>query len=235
MKNYLSFGGGVNSVALHLLLIDEGVEFESIFVNHGTDWPETYEYLEMFQKWLKHNGYRPITVILPIVRRKKIGAEWHTLIDFCEDRKNIPQQWPRWCTGDWKKDPINQYVEKPCFMMIGIDAGEARRARLSVKGGIEYRYPLIEHDINRAGCKEIIKKHGLAEPMKSGCYICPFQSRFQWIELRKKHPDLFCRAEQLEENSGRTFVKNQRLESVVNEKQRKLFKIDEFPPCECML
>lgn len=32
MKNYLSFGGGVNSVAMMLLLLDEGVEFEAVYV-----------------------------------------------------------------------------------------------------------------------------------------------------------------------------------------------------------
>jgi tRNA U34 2-thiouridine synthase MnmA/TrmU len=33
MRNYLSFGGGVNSVAMMLLLLDEGIEFEAVYVN----------------------------------------------------------------------------------------------------------------------------------------------------------------------------------------------------------
>lgn len=49
MKKYLSFGGGVNSVAMMLMLLDQKDDFEAIFVDHGTDWPETYEYFEMFQ------------------------------------------------------------------------------------------------------------------------------------------------------------------------------------------
>jgi len=40
MKNYLSHGMGVNSTALMLLLADEGIEFESVFVYHGGDYPE---------------------------------------------------------------------------------------------------------------------------------------------------------------------------------------------------
>jgi 3'-phosphoadenosine 5'-phosphosulfate sulfotransferase (PAPS reductase)/FAD synthetase len=58
--NYLSFGAGVNSTALMLYLLDRGVDFEAVFVNHGTDYPETYEYVQ----YLKDNGYR-ITVIKP--------------------------------------------------------------------------------------------------------------------------------------------------------------------------
>jgi 3'-phosphoadenosine 5'-phosphosulfate sulfotransferase (PAPS reductase)/FAD synthetase len=30
--------------------MDEGIDFEAVFVDHGGDWPETYEYVEMFSK-----------------------------------------------------------------------------------------------------------------------------------------------------------------------------------------
>lgn len=45
MKQYLSYGGGVNSTALLLHFIDHGVDFEAVFANHETDLPETYEYV----------------------------------------------------------------------------------------------------------------------------------------------------------------------------------------------
>ena len=54
MKKYLSHGMGVNSRALMLLLEDEGIEFENVFVNHGGDYPETYEYVI----YLKDKGIR---------------------------------------------------------------------------------------------------------------------------------------------------------------------------------
>jgi hypothetical protein len=66
MKKYLSYGGGVNSTAMYLLMLDQGIEFESVFVHHGTDWPETYQYVAGFQWWLKANGHKPITVLIPI-------------------------------------------------------------------------------------------------------------------------------------------------------------------------
>lgn len=52
MKNYLSFGGGVNSVAMYLIMLDDGMipgdstnGFEAVYVDHGGDWPETLEYV----------------------------------------------------------------------------------------------------------------------------------------------------------------------------------------------
>jgi len=89
-------------------------------------------------------------------------------------------------------------VQKPCFMFIGIDAGEAHRAKITSKGKIEYRWPLIEEDIDREGCKQIIRDHVLPVPPKSGCFICPFQRPDQWKKLRREHPDLFCIAQKLE-------------------------------------
>ena len=223
-------GFGVNSVALYLMLIDQGVEFEAVYADHGADWPETADYVKLF------TDLYPVTILNPKVNRPHNGGrkEWSNLIDFCKDRKIIPQQWPRWCTADWKKDIVSKYVEKPCWMFIGIDAGESKRAKITSMGRIEYRWPLIEEGIDRDGCKQIIADHGLPIPPKSGCFICPFQRPDQWRKLRREHPDLFCIAVQLEKNSGRTYKKGTSLDVLINEKQKSLFGED-YPPCECGL
>ena len=49
MRRYLSFGGGVNSTALYILLEQEGMEFEAVFAHHGADWPETYGHIQRAQ------------------------------------------------------------------------------------------------------------------------------------------------------------------------------------------
>lgn len=241
MKNYLSYGGGVNSVAMYLLLCDEGIDFEPIFVNHGTDYPETYEYFDMFSEWADKKGYPKITILNPIVQ----GSD--TLYNHCLKYKMVPSIMNRWCTSKWKIRPIMKYCETPCFQNIGIDFGERKRARISTNKGVENRYPLIEHELCRDDCKDIIKRHGLPVPMKSGCYICPFQRVSQWKELRMKHPDLFCQAEQLEKLNmdyrksigKKPLFLNEypkaRLRNVVEEKQLNLFPEYDYPPCQCML
>lgn len=240
MRNYLSFGGGVNSVALHLFMLDQGIEFESVFVNHGTDWPETYQYVAGFQWWLKANGYPPITILRPLVQNHT------TLIGYYEWKRKVPSIMRRDCTDKFKIRTLQRYQKAPCFVHLGIDAGEAKRARISTRNGMENRYLLIEHDIDREGCVKIIKDHGLPIPMKSGCYICPFQKRSQWIDLRKKHPCLFQRADNLEAaniedriangKSGFTLLNSGKtLPATVDEKQRKLWQEDEYPPCNCFL
>ena len=236
MRNYLSFGGGVNSVALHLLLLDQGVEFESVFVHHGTDWPETYDYVAGFQWWLKQNGHKPITVL-----RTKT-----TLEDYCNKYRMVPNMRMRWCTRDFKVKPLYKYFTPPAFCMLGIDYGEIKRAKLNTNKGFENRFPLIEYEIDRGGCKEIIKKYGLPVPMKSGCWICPFQRAGQWKNLRHTHPDLFCKASIIEQNNydmqtekGKKgmylSMRGVPLKTIVQEDQMVLFEQDEYPPCQCGL
>jgi hypothetical protein len=58
-------------------------------------------------------------------------------------------------------------------------------------------------NIDREGCKRIIKEAGLPIPVKSGCYFCPFQSKESLLRLLKKHPDLYAKAEALEKNCSR--------------------------------
>ena len=236
---------GVNSVAMHLLLLDQRDDFEAIFVDHGTDWPETYEYLEMFQGWLKDHGHKKITVLKPAVTIKKIGKTFNNLYDYFWHYKT-PPSFRRFCTDRFKVTPIHKYIKKPCFMLIGIDWGEVKRVKISNNKGIENRYPLVEYEIDRDGCKKIIKDHGLPIPMRSGCYICLFQKRSQWVELRKIHPDLFCKAEKLEcrvnkyrKDRGKTSIcisaSNKKLKSLVDENQMALFEQDNYPPCQCGL
>jgi len=237
MKQYLSFGGGVNSVALFLYLVDQREDFEALFVDHGTDWPETYEYLEMFQGWLKEKGVPLITVLTP-----KLG----NLYDYCLNHATTPSMRFRWCTDKFKLRPIYSYVTRPCFQLIGIDASEAKRAKLSVHKGVENRFPLIEAGINRTGCKKIIEAKGLPVPRKSGCYICPYQGTGEWKELRRSHPELFCNALRLEDacvsyrnrvNKQPIFLsgKGKHLRDIVDENQLTIFKRDKYPPCNCAL
>ncbi len=234
MRNYLSFGGGVNSVALYILMEQLGMDFEAVFVDHGGDYPETYEYVDYFI-----STGRPVTVLKP-------EYQGHTkILEFCQEKRMVPNRLIRWCTSNFKVKPLMDYQLTPCFVHIGIDAGEQRRAKLSSDGGRENRYLLIEHNIDRQGCKDLIAKAGLKVPPKSGCFFCPFQRVSQWRNLRRKHPELFCIAQKLEasQNEYRQSVgkppfyivrKDKPLQSVVNTAPNLWPEMD-YPPCQCGL
>ena len=193
MKQYLSFGAGVGSTALMLHLLDQGKEFETLFVDHETDLPETYEFVD----YLQEQGY-PITIIKP-------NYEGHSsLYEYCKFRKFLPSIYLRWCTYRFKLQPMWKYVKRPCVMYIGISYDEKHRATNSRKPPtkIENKYPLIEEQITRQGCLEIIKARGIRTPIKSGCWLCPFQSPQQLIWLFSNHKELFNKIVKLEKSRG---------------------------------
>lgn len=239
MRTYLSFGAGVNSVAMYLLLLDQGMEpgdtekgFEAIYVDHGSDWPHTLEFVDWFA------ARYPLTILRPDVEG------WSNLVDYYEHYKIFPYRTRRSCTDRFKVRVMEAYVQKPCFQLIGIDAGESHRAKISNRKGIELRYPLLENEIDRKGCNEIIAAHGVPDPGKSGCWICPFQKTSQWRLLRRKHPDLFCRAKKIEKASmdrrisvGKDphSIGDKPLDVLVDERQHTLVPEADYPHCQCGL
>jgi 3'-phosphoadenosine 5'-phosphosulfate sulfotransferase (PAPS reductase)/FAD synthetase len=191
----VSFGGGVNSVALVILLVNGGWRGPIVFADTGAEWPETYEYLGYFQEnFLRHYG-------LEITR---LGKEWRTdksaremdLLEYCRERKTFPNANRRWCTSAWKVRPLEKWCRAHgrCFqdLLVGISADEARRKP-------QRRRPLVDHGYTRQDCVDVIAAQGLAVPRKSGCWFCPFQKISQWRELYFTHRDLFMQAVELEE------------------------------------
>lgn len=245
MKNYLSFGGGVNSVAMMLLLIDEGVEFEAVYV-WMPDNPRTHEYIMM----LESKGY-PITIIFPEVKSVKgplgpVPGIYSNLFDYCWDRNVVPSILRRWCSGKFKSESLQKYYQNANFIYIGMAFEEQKRMSYTCFKTGENRYPLIEHELTRKGCKDLIKSHGLPIPDKSGCFFCPFQKPSEWKNLRRKFPDLFCRVVELEKRSvsvskrlgGEPFYLSPAgisIDKVIEERNRYLFADMAYPPCQCGL
>ena len=81
MRNYLSFGGGVNSTALYFLMMDMGIEFEAVFVDHKCDWPETREYVREFSKRY------PVTILTP-----QVEGRFESLYDYMWHYRMIPSR-----------------------------------------------------------------------------------------------------------------------------------------------
>jgi len=224
MKYYLSYGGGINSTAMLLLLADEGLEFEAVYVDHGGDWPETKEYVQMISELFE------LTIIIPEVKG------FNNIYEYYWDYQVMPAVFSRSCTSDWKIKQLHKYFKKPCQDFIGISFDERYRAKRKRKHkGIVDIYPLVDRQIDRQGCIEIIKAHGLPVPMKSGCFFCPFQKISEWKLLKIKHPELFQKAIDLEK---RVFEERQKkgkdrlymmgrpytLENLFDERQKELFE-----------
>jgi 3'-phosphoadenosine 5'-phosphosulfate sulfotransferase (PAPS reductase)/FAD synthetase len=187
----VSYGAGVNSTAMIIRLVQEGWHGDILLADTGAEWPDTYCYMDYFEReWLQPRG-------LAITR---LGAEWRAsgwhekpLIEYLEHYAITPRADARFCTQAWKTEPIGQWcaAHGDPLQLVGIAADEAHRQ----KGRA---CPLIDWGIGRAECVRIIQAEGLEAPRKSGCWICPFQKLSQWKELLERYPELYARGEALE-------------------------------------
>ncbi len=192
----VSYGAGVNSTAMILLLLDQKEPIETIlFADTGAERPVSLEYLAYFREWLdKNHGLEIITV-----RHDGVG-----LVDYCKEAKTVPSRVARWCTDKFKTIPLTRWIKAnypDSIQAIGYDHGESHRIPAAPRA---YRhqdrnvYPLVNALLDRDDCINLIAKAGLRVPEKSGCWLCPFQRLEQWAELEISHHDLFGTAVELE-------------------------------------
>lgn len=260
MKKFLSMGFGWNSVALYIWLQQQGIEFEAVFADHGSDHPKTYEYAKYFNEECIKRGWKPVTII-PGVYKDGGMDEALNLYDYCIEKKILPSMMFRWCTEKFKIRPVHDYINSKlkegemCELMIGIASDEAHRAKPPqnppkwMRNKI-FTYPFVEHDISRNGNGCIIKLEGLEIPPKSGCYYCPFQKATELKKLYKEDPELYAKAVELERNvnvkriadfKDPIFIKNKYpLRDIVQEGQLEIdlseYELfEENKPCQCGL
>jgi len=211
-----------------ILLGNQGVDFEAVFVDHGGDYPQTYEYVAMLQK----NGY-PIKVL-----DCKINGL--NLYEYSYHYKILPSRWMRWCTAKFKIAPLYKYFSRPCVVFIGFDAEEDKRVLDSRELDIFNEFPLIENRMNRKDCENYIKAAGFTVPRKSGCFFCPYAKKKDFKQLRDQEPALWCKTKKLEDAAiarrtaqGKTpiYLRDMPLNAVVQEGQSDLWGLRK--PCQC--
>jgi len=232
MPNWLSYGGGVNSTALAVLLCQGKItQYEPcrvLFADTGDEKDETYSYIrDYFQPYLSRHGRK---------------------LDICYPKETVLERWERLsvtgsrilrsCTVNAKIYPIGffQKANGSGLQLIGIDAGESHRA----KSRPDVIYPLVDMGIDRDGCASIITDAGLPVPVKSGCWHCPFARVREVLELVRKYP---CRVERIARLEDAASAKHGGLrtqwrdktarEWMIRASQGNIFDDDDDPPMPC--
>jgi len=250
MKTYIfSWGGGVNSTAI-LAMIKLGMLPELnkdnthiVFADTGAEMPYTYEHTKVCLNPMAHDGWK-VKVLRPWVDMQYYYKKFDgmTLEEVCLNKGWIPSAQSKWCSVHFKRNPISAWRKELCgkewlensVLVIGYGYEEKHRARDI--GQEHTMYPLIDQHIDRNKCIELIEVAKLPIARKSGCYFCPMQSKAQWVELYKKFPDLFKKAEDVEKKNGKyTFFKGKSLsEKIEYWKSRTTCEDDFFQEKHCL-
>lgn len=189
MKQVLSFGGGVQTTALAILVAQGEVEVdEVVFADTGGEKPETYWYMESYTLPLLTEVGIPFATV---------RCNPRNLVEHCSHYRSIPSVSHRWCSAQKKVQPILDYIGHDGLMLIGFSADESHRANRA-REKWRRAFPLLERGITGVDCQRIISEYGWPVPVKSSCFFCPFQSWVEWNWLKLNHPELIEAALEME-------------------------------------
>jgi len=197
MKSVLSYGGGVQTFAM-LILIEKGILPKPdlvIFADTRAEYPATEAHVEQVAK--------PLVEKLGITWAKVVHKEG--LIHGYMEGKSIPIPGFRSCTYNFKVRPIHDFLRNflgdekkngkaSVNTWIGISTDEAKRAVPRNKQNPKWvlcTYPLLDLKLSRNDLIQLIEESEYPMPIKSGCFLCPYGGMKNFIKLKMNHPDLF--------------------------------------------
>lgn len=258
----ISYGGGVQSSALCVLATQGrlGRVDAALFANVGDDseHPATLRYVrEVMQPWAAERGLA-VHELNRVKRDGSVETLWGRLTKEGSRSLPIPVRMSngapgrRSCTADFKIKVVGKWLRQHgataddrAEVLIGISTDEVQRIGNKKAEAYEVpAYPLIDLDLDRSACAQMIRDAGLPVPPKSSCFFCPFHRPAMWSEMRRDDPELFDRSQWLEdllnerrEVRGKDPVWltrfNRRLSDAITEAQPALFTDGVFGDGSC--
>ncbi len=272
MLKVFSYGGGVQSTAALVLASQGRIDYHTfLFCNVGVDSenPATLDYVrEVARPFAARSGLAfhelervkrdgSVETIYQRMMRPEscsIGIPVYLASGALGNRNCTVEFKIRVCDRWLKEQGIRHTLDvekrtgysaaRPLAMVgLGISLDEFQRMRN--ESGLEWKqldYPLIDLQLDRMQCMQIIRAASLPVPPKSSCWFCPFHSTRTWQTLRQEQPVLFCKAVELQNEINARLVrlgkdkvwlsnKLKPLEKVTTDyQQESLF--DEEAPCE---
>lgn len=201
-----SSGGGVQSTTALILSAQRKIDFPiHLFSNVGEDseHPDTLDYVrQVLMPYAAKNGVE----FQEIKRDFRNGETLYQKVLREEKRIEIPVRMKngapgnRGCTKNFKISVIRKWLGSGNHVIgLGISLDEFQRMRDSGSKRFVNEYPLIDLRLSRVDCLKIVRDEGLPQPPKSSCWFCPYHNKQAWQDLRRKRPDLFQKAVELEE------------------------------------
>lgn len=215
MLRVFSHGGGVQSTGALVLAARKAIDFPTfLFCLTGEDSenPATLDYIRDHAiPYAEGHGI----ALLTLQKRRRTG-EVDTVLDTLMRRPrsiDIPiwlesgAPGNRQCTLKFKREVVARYTkaqgatpENPAAVGVGFSLDEFHRMRTGSGIAWETReYPLVDARLTRDDCKALIAEAGLPEPPKSACWMCPYHTTEQWLQIREGQPDLWQKALALED------------------------------------
>lgn len=188
----LSYGGGMQTVALTILAADGKIARPDVVIMADTgDEPEgVYAHVEVMRDYMASHGLDFVVVQSANGPLSKFMTEKRKVVTPMFGSRG--GQIIRVCTERWKIREVRRELRKrgatKAVVQLGISVDEIQRMKDSPVKWITHSYPLIDLRLTRQDCERIIGEAGLPIPPKSACWHCPFRTPYGWQKLRNDDP-----------------------------------------------
>jgi hypothetical protein len=205
--NILSFGGGIQTVAMALMCMKGQLVRPDYMVFSDTGWEveATYTYLSWFIPMIEESGIPVRIVSAGNLRSDALdnSKRFAAMPLFTESDGPGYGMLRRQCTREYKVEPVYKEIRnilglKPyerhdvkVKLWLGISKDEASRMKPNRVKWIENIYPLVDNGLSRHNCIQYIKDCGFHLPPKSACIGCPYHSDIFWKNLKRESPEEF--------------------------------------------
>ncbi len=221
----VSYGGGVNSVALLILLHRLRIVPRAIVMaDPGAERRATIRFRdEVLPPWLDRVGFPRVVVITRAAEGAYRERAWRleTLLEECLRTKSLPSVAYGWkkCSQKYKGEPQRWWIARQAWAVaeweagrrlvkaIGYDVDEGRRVRRAFATPWEEArfvawYGLHDAGLTREDCEDLIRDEGLELPPKSACVWCPNNTLAEWGFARREEPEAFADAVRMSRNAA---------------------------------
>ena len=209
-KHIVSFSGGKDSTAMLLRMIELNYKIDVVlFADTTLEFREIYDWIKKIESIIPYK----ITIVTAKHSFKKwFYGKW-TRGKNTDKIRGFPfVTRPCWWQRDCKDIPMKRYC-KGNVTYIGIAKDEERRSKRKAYSKGKFKFPLIEWGWSEQDCFNYLESKGLAHPLKNkfkrtGCYLCPKQSKESLKNLFLYYPKLWDELKKLEKDSPQGFKPN---------------------------
>jgi len=151
------------------------------------------------------------------------GQRFASIPAFTKNEDGTKGMLRRQCTNEYKIAVVENNIKKllgikkgqsyseEVELYIGISLDEVTRVSIPQRKNTTYVYPFCNYyrnkkkgwfgefeKMNRHNILSWYKEKGFPIPPKSSCVFCPFQSDYNWLELKRNNPEDFAEAVKLD-------------------------------------
>lgn len=197
----LWFSCGATSAVAAKIILEENpaLPVEICYCDTSSEHPDNKRFLKDCEDWFGQS--------IKILKNEKYADIWDL---FIKKRFIIgPRAAP--CTHELKKKVRIDYQRPTDIQVFGFDASEEKRAKRFEENHPEVypRFPLIERQLKKLDCLDIIKAAGIEIPAmyrlgfrNNNCIGCVKGQQKYWAKVRHHFPEVFERMVGIEQEIG---------------------------------